>query len=127
MGLLFKIQPYRKSYSYEGRLYFLSSSSPSECQSHKKLQFHSKTGWENIFYTLGLCYSDRQFVQKWVGRKPCVRRNGELQESWCTYLGRANSPCFVLFFNSFISNQNYFRFYKLICCYSIYDLKRLIQ
>jgi hypothetical protein len=31
------------------------------------------------------------------------------------------------FLNSFINNQNYFRFYKLICCDSIYDLKRLIQ
>jgi hypothetical protein len=38
-----------------------------------------------------------------------------------------------VFFNSFISNQNYFRFYKLICCFYIYiyiyiyDSKRLIQ
>jgi hypothetical protein len=31
------------------------------------------------------------------------------------------------FFKLFISNQNYFRFCKLICCGSIYDLKRLIQ
>jgi hypothetical protein len=30
-------------------------------------------------------------------------------------------------FKLFISNQNYFRFYKLICCDSIYNLKRLIQ
>jgi hypothetical protein len=33
----------------------------------------------------------------------------------------------MFFFYSFISNQNYFRFYKIICCDSIYDLKRLIQ
>jgi hypothetical protein len=31
------------------------------------------------------------------------------------------------FFKLFISNQNYIRFYKLICWDSIYDLKRLIQ
>jgi hypothetical protein len=33
----------------------------------------------------------------------------------------------LFFSNHFISNENYIRFYKLICCDSIYDLKRLIQ
>jgi hypothetical protein len=46
-------------------------------------------------------------------------------------VGRNLNPTTILslkcFFKLFISNQNYIRFYKLICCDSIYDLKRLIQ
>jgi hypothetical protein len=34
---------------------------------------------------------------------------------------------YIYIFKLFISNHNYFIFYKLIYCDSIYDLKRLIQ
>jgi hypothetical protein len=49
----------------------------------------------------------------WEMNLNCIE-NGKISKFWT-------------FFKRFISNQNYFRFYKLICCDSIYDLKRLIQ
>jgi hypothetical protein len=87
------------------------------------------------------CWVTRIF---WIAQQVCshfIADAFQMQRAECVGVGAIRAACDPLvlvcngrsvmrgaiFFKLFIRNQNYFRFYKLICCDSIYDLKRLIQ